>query len=47
MSRVMRLYPAYWFAVLFTTAVLAALPGVWERLGPREVSISGWRRPEA
>ncbi|MFI9563759.1 acyltransferase family protein [Streptomyces rishiriensis] len=39
-SRVMRLYPAYWFAVLFTTAVLAALPGVWERLGPREVLLN-------
>ncbi|AIR99972.1 acyltransferase family protein [Streptomyces glaucescens] len=36
-SRVIRLYPAYWCAVLFTTAVLAALPGVWERLPLREV----------
>jgi peptidoglycan/LPS O-acetylase OafA/YrhL len=36
-SRVIRLYPAYWFAVVFTTAVLVALPGVWERLPLREV----------
>ncbi|CAL9482134.1 hypothetical protein SUDANB105_03040 [Streptomyces sp. enrichment culture] len=36
-SRVIRLYPAYWFGVLFTTAVLVALPGVWERLPVREV----------
>ncbi|MFD4524765.1 acyltransferase family protein [Streptomyces sp. NPDC058470] len=36
-SRVIRLYPAYWFAVLFTTGVLMALPGVWERLKPREI----------
>ena len=39
-SRVMRLYPAYWFAVLFTTAVLVAVPGVWERLHPREVLLN-------
>ncbi|GAA3298077.1 acyltransferase family protein [Streptomyces cinereospinus] len=36
-SRVIRLYPAYWFAVLFTTAVLVLLPGVQERLRLREV----------
>lgn len=36
-SRVIRLYPAYWFAVLFTTGVLVAVPGVWERLKIREV----------
>ncbi|PSK56357.1 hypothetical protein B0E38_02659 [Streptomyces sp. 111WW2] len=36
-SRVIRLYPAYWFAVLFTTAALIAAPGVWERLRLREV----------
>ncbi|MFF0205521.1 acyltransferase family protein [Streptomyces sp. NPDC005017] len=36
-SRVIRLYPAYWFAVLFTTAVLVALPGVWDRLAARDV----------
>ncbi|KUN76300.1 acyltransferase family protein [Streptomyces griseoruber] len=39
-SRVIRLYPAYWFAVLFTTAVLAAVPGVWERLTPRDVLLN-------
>jgi peptidoglycan/LPS O-acetylase OafA/YrhL len=36
-SRVIRLYPAYWFAVLFTTGVVAAVPGVWERLPWRDV----------
>ncbi|WP_106435769.1 acyltransferase family protein [Streptomyces davaonensis] len=36
-SRVIRLYPAYWFAVLFTTGVLVLLPGVSERLPLREV----------
>ncbi|MFJ5177033.1 acyltransferase family protein [Streptomyces griseoviridis] len=39
-SRVIRLYPAYWFAIAFTTAVLALLPGVWERLGPRETLLN-------
>ncbi|GGL74539.1 acyltransferase [Streptomyces fumigatiscleroticus] len=39
-SRVIRLYPAYWFAVAFTTAVLVALPGVWERLRLREVLLN-------
>jgi peptidoglycan/LPS O-acetylase OafA/YrhL len=39
-SRVIRLYPAYWFAVLFTTGVLVAVPGVWERLRPREVLLN-------
>ncbi|MFI7500497.1 acyltransferase family protein [Streptomyces sp. NPDC049687] len=39
-SRVIRLYPAYWFAVLFTTAVLVAVPGVWERLPPRDVLLN-------
>ncbi|MEU1177194.1 acyltransferase [Streptomyces sp. NPDC005820] len=39
-SRVIRLYPAYWFAVLFTTAVLTAVPGVWERLAPRDVLLN-------
>jgi len=39
-SRVIRLYPAYWFAVLFTTGVLAAFPGVWERLAPRDVLLN-------
>ncbi|MFF8969740.1 acyltransferase family protein [Streptomyces sp. NPDC014995] len=39
-SRVIRLYPAYWFAVLFTTGVLVALPGVWERLRWRDVLLN-------
>ncbi|MFK0114904.1 acyltransferase family protein [Streptomyces sp. NPDC090994] len=39
-SRVIRLYPAYWFAVLFTTAVLVAVPGVWERLKVREILLN-------
>ncbi|KOU58508.1 membrane protein [Streptomyces sp. MMG1533] len=39
-SRVIRLYPAYWFAILFTTAVLVAVPGVWERLRLREVLLN-------
>ncbi|WP_078631793.1 acyltransferase family protein [Streptomyces resistomycificus] len=39
-SRVIRLYPAYWFAVVFTTAVLVAVPGVWERLRLREVLLN-------
>ncbi|MFI8949183.1 acyltransferase family protein [Streptomyces sp. NPDC053750] len=39
-SRVIRLYPAYWFAVLFTTTVLIAVPGVWERLRLREVLLN-------
>jgi peptidoglycan/LPS O-acetylase OafA/YrhL len=39
-SRVIRLYPAYWFAVAFTTAVLVALPGVWDRLRARDVLLN-------
>lgn len=39
-SRVIRLYPAYWFGVLFTTAVLVAVPGVWERLRLREILLN-------
>ncbi|QNP70802.1 acyltransferase [Streptomyces roseirectus] len=39
-SRVIRLYPAYWFGVLFTTGVLAAFPGVWERLAARDVLLN-------
>ncbi|WP_309246962.1 acyltransferase family protein, partial [Streptomyces somaliensis] len=31
-SRVVRLYPAYWFCVLATTAVLAVVPGGYARL---------------
>lgn len=36
-SRVIRLYPAYWFGVLFTTAVLTAYPVVWGKPTGREV----------
>ncbi|MFF7642143.1 acyltransferase family protein [Streptomyces canus] len=39
-SRVIRLYPAYWFAVVFTTAVLITLPGVWDRLRTRDVLLN-------
>ncbi|GAA4819699.1 hypothetical protein GCM10023220_60650 [Streptomyces ziwulingensis] len=39
-SRVIRLYPAYWFAIVFTTAVLVAVPGVWERLRLREILLN-------
>lgn len=38
--RVIRLYPAYWFAGVFTTAVVVALPGVWERLRMRDVLLN-------
>lgn len=39
-SRVIRLYPAYWCAIVFTTAVLVALPGVWGRLRTRDVLLN-------
>lgn len=39
-SRVIRLYPAYWVAIILTTGFLAAVPGVWERLRLREVLIN-------
>ncbi|MDN0193712.1 acyltransferase [Streptomyces sp. S.PNR 29] len=39
-SRVIRLYPAYWFAIVFTSAVVVALPGVWERLPVRNILIN-------
>ncbi|MET7689962.1 acyltransferase [Streptomyces sp. NPDC005483] len=39
-SRVIRLYPAYWFAIVFTTAVLIALPGVWDRLRTRDILLN-------
>ncbi|WAZ27169.1 acyltransferase [Streptomyces cinnabarinus] len=39
-SRVIRLYPAYWFAVLFTTGVLVLLRGAAERLPLREVLLN-------
>ncbi|MEU6255179.1 acyltransferase [Streptomyces sp. NPDC047043] len=39
-SRVIRLYPAYWFAIAFTTAVVVAVPGVWERLKLRDILLN-------
>ncbi|MBO4253034.1 acyltransferase family protein [Streptomyces griseorubiginosus] len=39
-SRVIRLYPAYWFAIAFTTAVLVLLPGVWDRMRARDVLLN-------
>ena len=39
-SRGIRLYPAYWFAIVFTTAVLVAVPGVWNRLKLRDVLLN-------
>lgn len=36
-SRVIRLYPAYWFAVVFTTLVLSLYPEVWPRPAGRDV----------
>lgn len=39
-SRVIRLYPAYWFAVALTVAVLVALPGVWGRPEGRDILLN-------
>lgn len=39
-SRVIRLYPAYWFAVLFTTLVLTLLPAVFQPLKPTQVILN-------
>ncbi|MEU6141379.1 acyltransferase [Streptomyces sp. NPDC047081] len=39
-SRVIRLYPAYWFGIVFTTAVIVALPGVWHRLKLRDILLN-------
>ncbi|MEU1271305.1 acyltransferase [Streptomyces sp. NPDC005799] len=39
-SRVIRLYPAYWFAIAFTTAVLVLLPGLWDRMRARDVLLN-------
>ncbi|MFE2421207.1 acyltransferase family protein [Streptomyces hokutonensis] len=39
-SRVIRLYPAYWFSIVFTTVVLVALPGVWDRQKLREILLN-------
>jgi peptidoglycan/LPS O-acetylase OafA/YrhL len=35
-SRVIRLYPAYWFGVVFTTVVLTAWPAIWPKPSPRQ-----------
>lgn len=39
-SRVIRLYPAYWVGVAFTTAAMIALPGVWERPPGRDILLN-------
>ncbi|MFG2374653.1 acyltransferase family protein [Streptomyces sp. NPDC048504] len=39
-SRVIRLYPAYWFSIVFTTGVLVTLPGVWDRRKLREILLN-------
>ncbi|MFE2598480.1 acyltransferase family protein [Streptomyces sp. NPDC059396] len=39
-SRVIRLYPAYWFAIVLTTGFLVALPGVWERQQMRKILLN-------
>ncbi len=39
-SRVIRLYPAYWFAIVFTSACLVAMPGVWKQHRSREVLLN-------
>ncbi len=39
-SRVVRLYPAYWFAVLLTTAVLVLWPVVRHPLDPQDVLLN-------
>ncbi|WP_329135219.1 acyltransferase [Streptomyces sp. NBC_01476] len=36
-SRVIRLYPAYWFGVLFTAVVVTMVPGVWPKPRPQLV----------
>ncbi|WP_406421754.1 acyltransferase [Streptomyces sp. NBC_00873] len=39
-SRVIRLYPSYWFAVVFTTVVLSAAPAVFQALKPTQVILN-------
>jgi peptidoglycan/LPS O-acetylase OafA/YrhL len=39
-SRVIRLYPAYWFAVVFTTVILTAAPAVFHALKPTQVILN-------
>src|SRR3954465_8329323 len=39
-SRVIRLYPAYWAGVAFPPAVMIALPGVWRRPPGRDILLN-------
>ncbi|WP_128802699.1 MULTISPECIES: acyltransferase [unclassified Streptomyces] len=39
-SRVIRLYPAYWFGIVFTTVFVVAMPGVWQRLKVRDILLN-------
>jgi peptidoglycan/LPS O-acetylase OafA/YrhL len=39
-SRVIRLYPAYWVAIAFTATVLILLPGVWQQPQGRDVLLN-------
>lgn len=39
-SRVIRLYPAYWFAIIFTSVALTVLPGVWQRHRTRDILLN-------
>ncbi|MFJ8199986.1 acyltransferase family protein [Streptomyces sp. NPDC096152] len=39
-SRVIRLYPAYWVAVAFTVTVLLVLPGAWRRPQGRDILLN-------
>ncbi|WP_443041654.1 acyltransferase family protein [Streptomyces sp. B21-083] len=39
-SRVIRLYPAYWFGIIFTSVALIVMPGVWPRHRARDVLLN-------
>jgi peptidoglycan/LPS O-acetylase OafA/YrhL len=39
-SRVIRLYPAYWVGVAFTTVSMIVLPGVWRRPPGRDILLN-------
>ncbi|MFG2790400.1 acyltransferase family protein [Streptomyces sp. NPDC048419] len=39
-SRVIRLYPAYWFGIVFTTVFVVVVPGVWDRLKVRDILLN-------
>jgi peptidoglycan/LPS O-acetylase OafA/YrhL len=39
-SRVIRLYPAYWFGIVFTTLFVVVVPGVWDRLKARDILLN-------